>query len=132
MKLKNNMPLSKWLWMFGIYIVSSVIGVVICTTLVNGGNTTLDGCKIAVAVVTFISGVLMGLLAKNLPIIGICIPAGIMILLNAACALLVFAGIGNGFLIQNGALILGGLLGFWIINKSGRTPKGKRRRKYSG
>ncbi len=132
MKLKNNMPLSKWLWMLGIYLVNCVIGLIVCTSLVNSESITLDGCKIAVAVVSFISGTITGLLAKNLPVLGIGIPVGIMILLNATCALLVFNGIGSGFLIQNGALILGSLLGFWIINKSGRTPKGKRRRKYSG
>lgn len=132
MKLKSNLLLRKWLWMFGVYLVSSVIGLLICTTLVNEESITLEGSRIAVAVVSFISSALMGLLAKNFPILGICVPVGIIILINTACGLLVFLGIGNGFLIQNGALVLGSLLGFWIINRSVRTPKGKRRRKYSG
>ncbi len=132
MKTKSGLPLSKWLWMLGIYLGSCVIGLIICSALVNGGDINLNGCKIAVACVVFLSGILIGLLAKGLPILGIGVPTGIMILLNTACGILVFSGIGDGFLLQNGALILGSLLGFWIINRGGRTPKGKRRRKRSG
>lgn len=132
MKVKSSLPLKKWLWMLGIYIACCVIGLVICTALVNGGNITLEGAKIAVALVAFLSGMLIGVLSKGLPILGIAVPIGIIILLNTATAILIFHGIGDGFLLQNGALILGGLLGFWIANKSGRMPKGKRRRRRSG
>ena len=132
MKIKYNMPLTKWLWMFGIYLGCCVIGLIICTILVSKGNITLEGSKIAVAIVALIGGIAMGLITRGLPILGVVVPAGILILLNAACSILIFTGLGGDFLLHNGALLLGGLFGFWIANRNIKTPKGKRKRKYSG
>lgn len=132
MKTKSNMPLTKWLWMFGIYLGCCVIGLIICAILVSRGNITLEGSKIAIAIIALLGGIAMGLISKGLPILGIIVPTGILVLFNTACCILVFTGIGKDYLLCNSALLLGGLLGFWFANRNKQAPKGKRRRKYSG
>lgn len=132
MKTKNDLRLKQWLWMIGVYCISSVVVITACTFLVSAGNMSLENAGVYVVFSMLISGVLSGLLAKNMPIQWASVALGIAILLNATCCLLVFSGITKGFLLQNGALIIGCLSGYFLNKKHDTKRKGKRRhKKYS-
>ena len=131
MKTKSSLPLKKWLWMIALYIGCCGIGLVLCSAFINSGYITLDGSNLVVMLVVFIGSVLIGLLSKGLPVLGVLIPIGIVMLLHTAVSILVFQGVGDGFLLQMIALVLGGLLGYWICNKKRTTPKRKQRRRIS-
>lgn len=132
MKTRNTLPLKRWLWMIGVYCISTAIGGIACAVLVNSGKMTLDNSGACVAFSMLISGLLIGLLSKNLTLIWGGVALGIVILLNVACSILIFSGISNTFLLQNGILIVSSIIGHFISNRSMLRPKGKRRhRKYS-
>ncbi len=129
MKTKNDLPLKQWLWLIGAYCISSVFAIIIGTVLVNTGKISLDNSRTYFVCSIFISGMIIGLLSRKLPLQWLGVGVGIVILLNTACALLVFTEISNTFILQNGSLLLGSILGYLIITKPAVKSKGKRRRK---
>ena len=129
MKNKNILPFKQWLWIIGTYCIYSVVAITICTILVNTGTTTLDNLTLYMVAAMLIGGFITGLLSKRLPLQWFAIALGLIILLNAACSLLVFSGITSTFILQNGALMLGSAIGYFLVRKQAVQSKGKRKRK---
>lgn len=129
MKNKNILPFKQWLWIIGTYCIYSVVAITICAILVNTGTTTLDNLTLYMVTAMLIGGFITGLLSKRLPLQWFAVAIGLIILLNAACSLLVFGGISHTFVLQNCAIILGSAIGYFLIRMQAVQSRRKHKRR---
>ena len=129
MKNKQVLPFKRWLWIIGTYCICSVIAITICAILVNTGTTTLNNASLYTIAAMLISGSITGLLSKSLPLQWFAVAIGLIILLNAACSLLVFGGISHTFVLQNCAIILGSAIGYFLIRMQAVQSRRKHKRR---